>query len=495
MFNSFKISKFFLFAIPLMIVIVTPSTLFPFIVGKYIFFRGATALAFVFFLLGILFNQPGVDEIISRFKKLAKNPLVIAVSVFIFIFLLAGFFGVDPQNSFWSNFERGEGGLQLLNFFVFFALLALLFKEEKDWNILFVMMLIGGIGMTLYGASAGLKYIDAEMTTRPTANGGIETIMTGKGGPFYQTFNWAIGPSFSDPGYRFQGTIGNPAYVAAYAIFMLFYAIYLLISKYKNNFLSFGAWLLYAAIAVFFGVFLAAATRGAFLGLIAAALVFLTYLAFSFKHWRKRLIVLAVVLVALVVVLVQLKETSFIKATPISRILDISFATQTFQDRITIWKMAVDGFKERPILGWGPENFLQVFDRHFNTAYFTPSKGFGAWFDRAHNIYLDYLAETGILGLLGYLSIFVCFYWLLFKNTRINTDEERIYTDKKNHNDKKSVLISQNPHKSVLIDALIFSVPIAYLVQGIVLFDVSPIYLNLFLLFAFATYKFQNLKT
>ncbi len=484
MFNAFKISKFFLFAVPLMIVIVTSSTLFPFIVGKYVYFRILINLAFIFFLLGILSNQNGANEIIGRFKPLIKNPLVIAVSAFIFIFLLSGFFGVDPQSSFWSNFERGEGGLQLLHFYIFFALLALLFDKEKDWQTIFIMMLIGGAGMAFYGASAGLKYIDAEMITRPTANGGTEDVLSGNGGPIYQLFKWAaIGPSFSDPGYRFQGTIGNSAYVAAYAIFMLFYAAYLLMSKYRRRLLSFGAWVLWALMAIFFMVFLAAATRGAFLGLIAATVAFLAYLAFSSKRWRKWLIAAAVILVALVIVLIQFKNAPFIKASPISRILDISFTAQTFQDRITIWKMAIDGFKERPILGWGPENFLQVFDRHFNPEYFVPAKGFGSWFDRAHNIYLDYLAEIGILGLLSYLAIFAIFYYLLFKKTPIN-----INRSEKNQHKSEDVSVNQ---RGTLINALMFSIPIAYLVQGIVLFDVSPIYLNLFLVFAFAVYKFD----
>jgi len=460
MFNSFKISKFFLFAVPLMVVIVTPSTLFPFIVGKYVFFRTIVGLSFIFFLLGILFNQNGINEIISRFKNLIKNPLVIAVSVFIFFFLLAGFFGFDPQNSFWSNFERGEGGLQLLNFYVFFALLALLFNEEKDWQRMFIMAIIGGLGMAFYGLLAGWGT------------------------------NGFIGPKFGDPDFRFFGSIGNPAYVAAYAIFMLFYSAYLLISKYKDKLLSFGAIILWLLMVVFLVVFFAAATRGAFLGLIASVLAFLAYLAFSSRRLRKWFIAAAIVLVVLVSVLIQLKNVSFIKASPISRVLDISFTTKTFEDRMTIWKMAIDGFKERPILGWGPENFLQVFDRHFNVKYFKPAEGFGAWFDRAHNIYLDYLAETGILGLLSYLAIFVAFYYLLFKKTLINADKKLIDADKNEKNQHKSAEISTN-QCGVLINALMFAIPVAYLVQGIVLFDVSPIYLNLFLLFAFATYKFQ----
>jgi len=442
-----------------MVVLVTSQTLFPFIVGKYVYFRILVDLAFIFFLLGLLFNQQesvqiGVNQ---RFKQLIKNPLVIAVSAFIFFFLLACLFGFDPQYSFWSNFERGEGGLQLLHFYVFFALLALLFREEKDWQKIFTMTIVGGLGMAFYGLLAGW---------------GAEGF---------------IGPKFGDPDFRFYGSIGNPAYVAAYAIFMLFYSAYLLISKYKDKLLSFGAIVLWLLMVVFLVVFFAAATRGAFVGLIAAVLAFISYLAFSSKRWRKWLISGAAILILLVVLSIQFKNVPLIKSSPVfSRILDISFTTKTFEDRMTIWKMAFDGWKERPILGWGPENFIQVFDRDFNIKYFKPAEGFGAWFDRAHSIYLDYLVETGILGLLSYLGIFIVFYWQLLWSSRINTDKEQIYTD------KKSVSISQNPYKSVLVKGLLFAIPIAYLVQGIVLFDVSPIYLNLFLLFGFAVYKFTN---
>ena len=53
----FKISKFFLWLAPLMIFLVTTSTLFPFIVGKYVWFRTSIDLAFICFLLGLLFQD------------------------------------------------------------------------------------------------------------------------------------------------------------------------------------------------------------------------------------------------------------------------------------------------------------------------------------------------------------------------------------------------------------------------------------------------------
>jgi O-antigen ligase len=455
----FKISKFFIILPVLGIAIVTTSTLFPFIVGKYVWFRATVDLAFIFFLLGIIFH-PEAKAYEERFFKLVKSPLFLAVTAFVFIFILAGFFGVDPVNSFWSNFERGEGGLQLIHLWVFFTLLAVLFREEDDWRRIFGWSLVGGILMTLYGVFAGWGY---------------------------QNF---IGPKFGDPGFRFQGSIGNPAYVASYAIFMLFYALYLFWGRKNNNkFFSARALGYYFLFAIFAAVFLAAATRGAFVGLFLSILAFLIYLVYVHKNWRKWLLLSAVVLLLVGGSLVYFKDSPFVKSLPFGRIFDISFSAETFKHRAIMWKIALDGWKERPILGWGPENYLYVFDSRFNTAYFQPPAPFGAWFDRAHSIYFDYLVETGIVGLLSFLSIFAVFYWLLFQKTRMVTDDQNQNPrtqEPKNQKTKGPV----NEKNSVPVMALMFALPVAYLVQGIVLFDVWPMYINVFLFFAFSVYKF-----
>jgi O-antigen ligase len=312
---------------------------------------------------------------------------------------------------------------------------------------------VGGVLMALYGVFAGF---------------GVENF---------------IGPRFGDPGFRFSGSIGNPAYTAAYAIFMIFYAAYLLASKYKNRLFSGGALVLWGLIILFFAVFLAAATRGAFLGFAAAVVAFALYLGFTNRRLRLWILSGAFVFLLLIVLLIIFRDAPFIKSLPFSRIFDISAHADTFRHRAIMWGIALQAFKERPILGWGPENYLYAFDSRFDTAYFNPPEQFGAWFDRAHSIYFDYLAETGILGLLAYLSIFAAFYWQLFKKTRIDTERERIGAD------KKSKLAGQNQRESAVVKALLFAAPVAYLVQGMVLFDVWPIYLNVFILIAFGNYK------
>src|SRR3989344_6771210 len=225
--DYFKISKFFLYLAPLSVVIVSTSTLFPFIVGKYAFFRTTVGLALIFFLIGLLFDKQRLSFVNDQLSNIFKRPLVIAVSLFVFIFVLAGFFGVDPANSFWSNFERGEGGLQMIHLWLFFSLSLVLLRNEKDWHKLLWLFIIVGVYVAFYGFGAGLKYVDAEWTTI-MQNGSPTQMLSGKGGDLYQTFKGFIGPQLSE---RFHGTLGNPAYVATYSIFLLFYAVYLYFAK------------------------------------------------------------------------------------------------------------------------------------------------------------------------------------------------------------------------------------------------------------------------
>jgi O-antigen ligase len=429
------------------------STLFPFIVGKYVWFRVSVDLGLIAFLLGLIFDKES-EQIVARVKQTFHSPLTWAVSAFVLAVTLAVLFGYSPGYSFWSNFERGEGGLQMIHLYLLFLLLVTLFKEEKHWRTIFWCSIAGAFLMIFYGVGAGI-------------GGGVL-------GGIFKNF---IGSTFNTSGFRFSGSIGNPAYVATYLIFILFFTAYLWVAKYFRNWKSWRSLLLIFSALVFIAFFLLAATRGAVIGVLAALVVALVYLGLNRPRLRKWTVGIAILGIILFGAMVGLKDTKLVQSLgPLARIFDISLTTKTFQDRADIWKMAWDGWKQKPIFGWGPENFLQVFDRDFNINYFHPAQGFGAWFDRAHSFIFDYLAETGILGFLGYLSMFGIFYWLFFKN-RVKGDGNL---------------------ESVVLDVLFFVLPIAYLIQALVLFDVLVIYVNLFMFMAFATYYFnkkQELKS
>lgn len=433
----FKIARSLLYLSALYVVFVTSSTLFPFIVGKYAWFRGTVGLALIAFAFGLLFFDES-GAMWERLKEVFRKPLVIALAVFTFVFLLAGFFGVDPAFSFWSNFERGEGGLQMLHLFVLVVLLVTLLREERDWSHFFMWVLAGGVLSIGYGFFAAWDV------------------------------SGFVGARFAEPGFRFQASIGNPAYVAAFSIFMAFYAGYLLWSRYRARLFSAGAWALYGLLALMAVAFVLAATRGAFIGLIVGLIAGCAYFVFAHRAWRRWFAVGAVALVLLVSVFVFFKDTDLVKAIPGSRVFDISLSAETFRHRAIMWGIALEGWKERPLLGWGAENYIQIFDQKLDPAYFDPAVGFGAWFDRAHSIYFDYLAETGIVGLLSFLALFAVFAFGLFKKREGAEGKE-----------------------SIIPKALLTGAIAAYLVQGIVLFDVLPIFYNLFVVLAFASYYFS----
>ncbi len=463
----FKLSKFFLHAAVFTVVIVSPATLFPFIVGKYTYFHLAVELALVFFLLGLMLDRDA-RLYWARLKQMLRNPLFWAMTAFAAMFLLACAFSVRPHFSFWSNFERGEGGWQILHLYVYALLLAALFREVRDWRKYLTFVLAAAMLVVLYGVAAGLKYIDADWTT-VMQNGTTTQQLAGTGGTWFQTFKSFVGPSFADPSYRFQGTIGNPAYVAAYLLFVFFDAAVLGVLYLKKRAWR---WILAVSAVIFLVVFYAAGTRGAFVGLVAGAVAGTLYLGFAHRAWRKKILPVLGAILLVLLLLVAFHNTSFVQRLPGSRLFNISLAEAlgsgangTFSTRQIMWGIAWRAWEHRPLLGYGPENFIWTFDRYFDPRYFIPAQGFGAWFDRAHSVIFDYLDETGVLGLFAYLSMFAAAAWLIFKKSLRHLEDAP-------------------PWAGPLVKGLLLAMPVAYLVQGLVLFDVLTIYLGLFAYFA-----------
>jgi O-antigen ligase len=445
-----KLSRFFLYATIFSVVVVLTSTFFPFIGGKYYFFRLCTEFSLIFMLLWWAFQAPA-GELKKRFEKISGSWIFRAVSIFVLVFLLASVFGDDPKVAFWSNFERGEGGFQMLHYYAFFVLMGMLFQEKKDWIRAFKVSLVAGAGMILYGVAAAMGL-----------GGFIGAYRDGAGNPIAPTF---LGRLFSDS--RFQGSLGNPAYVAPYLLFSMFYAFYLwVMEKWQKNVWKHVVYGGSIVIALIF--FVLSQTRGGFLGLVAAIGAFVIYIVFSDPRLRKKAAIGLGVLVVLGALLFGFRGTIIAHNIPGGRFLNISLTDQTAKTRFWTWGSAWAGFKDHPILGWGPENFSTVFDKHFNTNHYIPGQNTETWFDRAHSVVFDYLAETGILGFLAYMSMLVAFYYEFF------------------------VAQKKGYESSPTLRGLLFVIPIAYFVQALILFDVLPIYLNLFLVLGFAMYEFNK---
>lgn len=449
-----KLSKLFLYISVFAVLIVMISTFFPFIGGKDYFFRFSIELALIFFALWWAFEAaPGA--LYGQAQQVFKKPVFVAVSLFVLVFLLASLFAYDPNAAFWSNYERGEGGFQMIHYYAFFVLLAFLFGTKEDWLKLMKVSVGVAALMILYGVLADLGIVT-----------NFVSIYQGSAPPGGLWTRLVQG--------RFQGSLGNPAYVAPYLLFSLFYLAYLWASAPKKTWLN---GLGYGALgAVFLFFFVLSQTRGAVIGLGAGIFALLVYLSWSLKELRKWLLPALIFFAVVASGLVYYSGSNFVKKLPGGRIFEISVSDQTVNTRLWTWGSAWEGFKERPLLGWGPENFSAVFDKYFDPRHYVPGKNTETWFDRAHSLYFDAMAETGILGFVTYFSIFAVIFWQLARLSVTSGSKGKF-----------------NGIPALVQKGLVIALPFGYLVQGLAIFDVLPIYINLFLFFAFANfYLSQN---
>lgn len=98
----------------------------------------------------------------------------------------------------------------------------------------------------------------------------------------------------------------------------------------------------------------------------------------------------------------------------ISRVLHGEISDSFGSSRILIWKNALELFPERPLLGGGPGTLALRLDVTFSRFVPETGKTMTTFVDNAHNEYIGYLVNTGLLGLVSYLAaVFLGFYgWM-----------------------------------------------------------------------------------
>jgi O-antigen ligase len=388
-----KICIYIALASPL---IASKSLFFPFITGKIIFFRVFTELALLCIIGALAYGKIPLSTLKNTFKR----PIFLAVSIFTALFTLSALTAQNPSFAFWSNFERGEGAWQIIHYFVFFCLILVLFKDKNDWKRIIGVQTIIGTLVGLYAVGQAVNWP-----------------------------KWIIDP----PTGAVSGTLGNPDYLGIYMIISGFFALWLAYENRENKRLF---WFLCAAFEI--ALFFAAKSRGSFVG-VGIGLIFMLFVwLFQQKRSLKSTGIAAIAAIIIICGAGALILT--VKGDAIAGI----------QPRLWTWQSALTGVIERPLTGWGPENFPFIFDAYYNPKHYQIE----SWFDRAHDIPLEYLTAGGIPLLLAYLGIFAVLYYRLLRR-------------------KKDKLW---PFFSVL--------PLIYFINGIVLFETLPLYIIFFLLVA-----------
>ena len=364
-----------IFAVPFISLIISNSMFFPYITGKNFTFRIIVEIIFAAWVLLALYDaqyRPKFSWILGSFASL------------LVIMAFADALGKDPHMSFWSNFERMEGYVTLMHTFVYFIVVGSMLTTEKLWNRFFNATMLSAVILSLYAF--------AQLSGNITINQG---------------------------GWRLDGTLGNSAYMAIYMLFHVFIALFMFL-RAKGR----GWRVLYGFLTLLFiYLLIQTATRGTILGLAGGLTVTAAYVAlFTKEHPKVRKYAAGglLAMVLLVGLFIGFRKSEIIQHNPyLARVANITLSEGSL--RFKIWHMAYEGFKERPILGWGQSNFNYVFNKQYDPSiYYAES-----WYDRVHDIFFDWLIAGGILGVLAYFSIFFsALYYLIIAPLRKGYSEQ-----------------------------------------------------------------------
>lgn len=383
--------------------------------GKVIVFRIIVEIIFAFWLILWLRNK-------LTWPKL--NLIGWAFFVFVSSYFISSFLGSNFNQSFWGGFERMGGAFNLLHYLLFFIMLVSLFRTKEDWLTLLNLCLVAGLFSILYG--------------------------------FFQLSSWGFILGAEQNRNRIFGTVGNPAMFAGYLLFVFYLSLFFVsLSDPKSR--NYGYYLVLAmlsAIAIFM-----TGVRGAVLAFILSLSIYLIWQGWKYLHKKQKeyqpitkVKIIAVVFIIMTVLgLLYLGYGSRFS----NRIFSFSLQQTTVQQRILVWKEAWQGFKERPLFGWGPENFTLVHEKYFNPRIYNGPAG--SIFDRPHNIILEVLVTQGLVGLAAYLFLLLSIFIFLFKKYRSYSS-------------------------AVVIFSCLF---IAYGIQGLFFFDSFSSYLMLAIVLAF----------
>jgi len=422
--NTEKILKYIIWAglvgvcfIPL---IVKSNYFFPYIVPKTLIFKIIIEVIFLAYL--------GLAVIKKEYRP-KFNLVSVLFFLYIITVIISSFLADSFYFSFWSNNERSEGLLLLLHLFPFLIILSRFLRGLKDWLIIFEASFLSSLFVSLIGLG---QYLN------------LEWVLTSGGGQ------------------RIASTLGNAGYVAGYLIFNIFFGLFLFFFR-KNKYIR-----VYYILGILLQIFVVfnTLTRGGIIALVFSLAVFIGYLVFFRLKGNKIIRNSGIILLLFFIIFTSLvffnKQSDWVrKSAVLEKISSISAEATTAQNRLVTWEGAYQGFKEKPFLGYGYENFYQVFDKYFNTKIYRHASSV-VWFDRAHNIVFDRLITGGLIGLLLYLSmLFVPLVYLwkhFYKNKSVN---------------------------GYFIPVIFSLIILAYFIQNLFIFEALVTYIPLFIALAF----------
>lgn len=91
------------------------------------------------------------------------------------------------------------------------------------------------------------------------------------------------------------------------------------------------------------------------------------------------------------------------------------FVERKTTNRLLFWDIAKEGIADRPMFGWGMNNYAYVFQEKFKTEFFSKDNVVELWTNNPHNMFLEVGVNQGIIGLVLYIGIIISAIWMMMK--------------------------------------------------------------------------------
>jgi len=415
----------------------------------------------------------GSPSIWARWR--VANPLLIPTVVFVAAETLATLTSIDPLMSLFGSYQRLQGTYTLLTYIALFFLIAINLRTHEQLNRLLNVVLATSIPVALYGLAQHL-HLDplpwgGDVVFRVTSSMGNAIFLAAyliMIVPFAAARLLVAVQRARDPSVP-EGKSVRPV-VLSWAVLIVIQNV-LLASLLIFHSAVFGIWWVASGVIGLFTVLVATQprqmptrrlarveaiamgcllllqvvcifltqSRGPWLGLVAAALVF-TLLAELRSASARRLLLATLGLFAVVGCLLVVFN---LPQSPLARFRSVPYVGRlgqlsdikdgTGRVRVLIWQGTYAllttrpdvGFQPDPlglarlVVGYGPETMHEAYNKVYPPA-LGDLESRNASPDRNHNDFLDHLVMEGIIGLLAYVFLLIAAVllgWRIFRQS------------------------------------------------------------------------------
>ncbi len=343
-----------------------------FLLSKLVLFKVLVLFLAIFTLAKLLFSKH-LNIIVK------KIIFVFFLLVFLAIFSLNLLFSSDFYLSFFGSYERGQGLLTYLYYFLFFVLVLFNLKNFKD-----VKRILAAVGLSSFAV-------------------GSYALLQASGIDFV---------TWSEPALRTGRTfsaLGQPNFLGSFLILTLPVLGYL-VWLYRNNFWR---WFWMLALLVSLLALLSTQSRSAWLGLFLSCFCgFLLFFYYFRDKFKNKLKITILVFFIFFVVFSALSQVPFFK----NRVLSgFDLNSGSVAARINFWQAGWEAIFQKPWFGYGLENQKEALIPYYQKDWAVHSD-VNVSPNRAHNLFLDILLTGGFFGLIVWLVFLLWVFLLLLNN-------------------------------------------------------------------------------